>query len=366
MRQMDVAGRVARLRDQLDAAGCDALLVTRLVNVRYLTGFTGSAAMLLVAPDHTLLVTDGRYRHQSAEELAAAGVEARIEVAATGAAQRDVLCRAVRGLSRIGLEAEDVTWGQQRRFEAEWFAGAGIVATTHLVENLRRVKDPGEVDRVAAAASAADAAFADVRPRLAEGPTERQVALELEIAMRRRGASGPSFDAIVAAGPNGAKPHHRPTDHRIRPGELVVVDFGAVVDGYCSDMTRTVCVGEPPPAQLRMVEVVTASQRAGVAAVRAGVEAKRVDAACRGVIDDAGWADAFVHPTGHGVGLEIHERPRVAAGSGDELQAGDVVTVEPGVYLPSIGGVRVEDTLAVEDEGCRVLTRASKELVIAP
>ncbi|MGH9277673.1 MAG: M24 family metallopeptidase [Acidimicrobiales bacterium] len=363
---MEVAGRAARLREGLDAAGCDALLVTRLVNLRYLTGFTGSAGLLLVLPDELVLVTDGRYRDQSAEELAAAGVDARIEVGTTGASQRETMGAAARGRPRLGLEAESVTWGQQRRFGAEWFPGAELVPTSNLVEGLRRVKDPGEVDRMAAAAAAADAALDDVRATLAEGPTERELALALDVAMRRHGATGPSFDTIVASGPNGAKPHHRPTDRRIEAGELVVLDFGAIVDGYCSDMTRTVCVGEPPATARRMVEVVGDSQQAGVAAVRAGAEVGAVDGACRQVITDAGWGDAFLHPTGHGVGLEIHEGPRLAAGSTDTLRAGDVVTVEPGVYLPDVGGVRIEDTMVVEAQGCRVLTRSPKELVIAP
>jgi Xaa-Pro aminopeptidase len=183
--------------------------------------------------------------------------------------------------------------------------------------------------------------------------------------MRRAGASGPSFETIVAAGPNGAKPHARPSSRRIERGELVVIDFGAVIDGYCSDMTRTVCVGEPASATARrMVEVVSASQRAGVAAVAAGVTGKAVDEACRALITDAGWGDAFVHGTGHGVGLEIHEAPRVSSTSTDTLAPGHVVTVEPGVYLPDEGGVRIEDTVIVTDSGCSPLTHAPKDLVI--
>jgi Xaa-Pro aminopeptidase len=363
---MDTAARIPRLRDRLEEAGCEALLVTQMVNVRYLTGFSGSAALLLVLADEVVFVTDGRYRDQSADELAAAGIDARIGVGMTLAQQREQLQEAVRGITRLGLEAETVTWGQQRRFATDWFPDVELVPTAGVVEALRRVKDAGEVDRMAAAAAAADAALDVVRPRLMERPTEQDVALELDFQMRRHGAAGSSFDTIVASGPNGAKPHHRPSDRRIEPGELVVIDFGAIVDGYCSDMTRTVCVGEPSSdTAKRMVEVVAESQRAGVAAVRAGVEAKTVDAACRSLIADAGWADAFLHGTGHGVGLEIHEAPRVSSASEDTLVAGHVVTVEPGVYLPEHGGVRIEDTVVVEDGGCRVLTNAPKELVIA-
>ncbi len=365
---MDVPGRVERLRAGMADAGVDALLVTHLVNVRYLTGFTGSAAIVLLTPGGMRFVTDGRYRDQSAEQLAAAGVDAEIHIGLTGGAQKEHLAAVVAGagIARLGLEADDVTWAQQRRYAAEWFPGAELVATESLVEDLRRTKDAGEVARMAGAARIADEALAKVRPRLAEGPTEAEIALDLDFEMRRLGATGSSFETIVASGPNGAKPHHRPSDRRIGPGELVVIDFGAVVDGYCSDMTRTLCVGEPSsPVAARMVEVVAESQRAGVGAVRAGVEAKAVDAACRAVIAEAGWADAFLHSTGHGVGLDIHEMPRVASTSTDTLGAGWVVTVEPGVYLAQYGGVRIEDTVVVTEEGCTVLTNAPKTLVVA-
>ena len=363
---MDVAGRIPRLRARLDAAGVDALLVTRMVNVRYLTGFTGSAALVLIRPDDVVFVTDGRYGDQSTDELGAAEVDARISVSLTGSSQRETIGSAAAGLSRIGLEADAVSWAQQRRFASDWFPEAELVPTEGLVEDLRKVKDPGEVERMAAAAAAADAAFADILPLLAGRPTEIEVATELDFRMRRRGASGSSFDTIVASGPNGARPHARPGNRVIGAGELVVMDFGAVVDGYRSDMTRTVCVGEPATETARrMVEVVAESQRQGVAAVRAGVEARQVDDACRSVIAAAGWAESFLHSTGHGVGLEIHEEPRVASTSGDTLAAGFVVTVEPGVYLPEHGGVRIEDTVVVTEEGCRVLTNASKDLVVA-
>ncbi|HEV2758409.1 MAG TPA: Xaa-Pro peptidase family protein [Acidimicrobiales bacterium] len=364
MKSMDVGSRIPRLRQAFDGAGCEALLVTRLVNIRYLTGFTGSAALLLVRPDELVFVTDGRYRDQSALELGAAGVEARIRIGLPAGSQKEFLQEETAGVARLGLEAAAVTWAQQRKFDGEWFPDAQLVATEGLVEELRKVKDAGEVERMAAAATIADEALARVRHRLAEGPTEEQFALELDFEMRRGGASAPSFDTIVASGPNGAKPHHRPSGRRIEAGELVVVDFGAIVEGYCSDMTRTLCVGEPSPTARRMVDVVAESQQAGVDAVRAGAEGKAIDEVCRAVIAEAGWAEAFLHSTGHGVGLEIHEDPRVASTSTDTLVAGHVVTVEPGVYLPEHGGVRIEDTVVVTDEGCTVLTNATKELAV--
>jgi Xaa-Pro aminopeptidase len=359
---MDVTGRLPRLRERMADAGCDALLITHLTNIRYLTGFTGSAGLLLVLPDDAVFVSDGRYRDQSAEQLAANGVEARIEISATE--QDAKVAEAAKGIERVGLEATHVTWAAKRRYAAKVFDGATLVATDGLVEQLRAVKDDGEVARIEAACRIADDALASVLPRLKEEPEEREFGLELDTTMRKLGASGPSFETIVASGPNGAKPHARPGERRIREGDLVVLDFGALLDGYHSDMTRTVSIGEPSPTQRRMDEVVRASQAAGVAAVRPGVTGADVDSVCRDLIAEAGWGDAFLHGTGHGVGLDIHEDPRVASTATAILGPGHVVTVEPGVYLPEHGGVRIEDTVVVTQDGCRPLTTAPKELVL--
>jgi Xaa-Pro aminopeptidase len=361
---MDHGARIDRLRAAMDV---DALVVTNLKNIRYLTGFTGSAGMLLVQPDSLLLTSDGRYETQIGEQVRLGGLEVAIGVPAVqqravGAAARG----RDRGSGRVGLEAATVTWAQQRAMAADWLSGAELVPTVGLVEGLREAKDEAEVARIAAAAACADKALAALLPMLHQGVTEAEFGLALDTEMRRRGASGPSFETIVASGPNGAKPHHRPGPRVIEPGDLVVLDFGAVVDGYCSDMTRTVAVGEPrdPAQSSRMFEVVRQSQAAGVAAVGAGVKGVDVDRACRDVIDGAGWGDAFVHGTGHGVGLDIHEAPAVSAQSADTLAAGNVVTVEPGVYLPGHGGVRIEDTVVVTADGCRALTLSPKEFVL--
>ncbi len=359
---MDVGARPVRLRGELERAACDALLVTRLPNVRYLTGFTGSAGNVLVTADAVVLLTDGRYDTQAHEQVEAAGVGADI-VIASHAEQPARLSELVASIGRLGLEAHGVSWAQQRAW-ATAFDGVELVPTQDLVEGLRLVKEPGEVARIGAACSIADDALATTLPMLADGPTEREFALALEVAMRERGASGTSFDTIVASGPNGALPHARPSDRNIEPGELVVIDFGCLVDGYCSDMTRTVSVGAPGAEARRLWDVVRASQQAGRDAVGAGVACADVDRASRDVIDAAGWRDEFSHGTGHGVGLEIHESPRVAKAAGGTLEAGVVVTVEPGVYLPGVGGVRLEDTVVVTDEGCDALTSFPKHLSI--
>jgi Xaa-Pro aminopeptidase len=372
----------------MQEASCEALLVSALANVRYLTGFSGSAAMLLVLERGAVLVTDGRYATQAAEELVGTGAEARVE--ALGPSEHSRLLKGLlAGTARLGLEAEHVSWADRQRYSEDWAEGTELQATTGLVERLRVKKDPGELARMAAAAAVADEAFAAVRGWLDDGPTEAELALALDTEMRRLGADGPAFETIVASGPNAAKPHHRPSSRQVRPGELVVLDLGARVDGYCSDMTRTVWAGEPgevgtrrsaggagsvlaagvPAAGegaggvdlRRLLSVVLESQQAGLAAVRDGVPAAEVDRACREVIEAAGLGGRFVHGTGHGVGLDIHEAPALASTSSDILGCGHVVTVEPGVYLAGVAGARIEDTVVVGETGCKALTTSPKE-----
>jgi len=364
---MDVRGRLARLALSLEGAEVDALVVTNLVNVRYLSGFTGSAAELSVGPSHALLATDGRYRTQAQEQLASSGVDDRVELfVGKLSSQREELRATLEreGATRVGLEANHVSWASKRRTR-ELLPFATLVPTEGLVEGLRETKDQGELDRIAMAARIADDALAEVLAMLGEGRSEREVALALDSAMRRLGAEDKAFDTIVGSGPNSAKPHARPTDRPISAGDYVVVDFGATYEGYRSDMTRTFCVGADSEGELeRVFEVVKEAQAAGVRAVKAHVRAADVDKASRDVVSDAGWASAFEHGTGHGVGLDIHEAPSVAEGSTSVLEAGFVVTVEPGIYLPGVGGVRIEDTVVVTAEGCRPLTAFTKDRVV--
>lgn len=357
---LQVSGRLDQLRVRLPDAGVDALIVTDLANVRYLTGFTGSAGVLAVTDGDALLTTDGRYRTQSAQQVAESG--AAVEIAVGGVqAQREAVQSLLGTSPRVGLEAEHVSWAASRRW-AELLDE--VVPTAGLVEGLREVKDDGEIARMARAAAIADEALAEVLSLLGSGATEEAFGLALDTAMRRGGAEGTAFETIVAAGPNSAKPHHRPTDRPIGRGEPVVVDFGATFDGYRSDMTRTFCVGGEPSGELaRVFEVVRTSQAEGVAAVRPGTGAKDVDEVCRRVIADAGWAEAFEHGTGHGVGLDIHEAPTVSPLGTAILSPGVVVTVEPGVYLPGVGGVRIEDTLVVTEGGSRPLTTFTKDVI---
>ena len=353
-----VASRLEALCGELEEAGCDGLLVTKLENIRYLTGFSGSAALLLVHPSGALLTTDSRYAEQSEEQLKQAGVDAEITVGRLDG-QLSAIEQRCTNIVRLGLEAAAVSWAQQQRFADR--LPSTLVPTTGLVEALRLVKDEGELARIEMACDIADVALAQVKERLAEGVTETEFAAELEFEMRRRGAQGPAFDTIVAAGPNSAMPHHRPTDRRVEEGELVVVDFGATVDGYRSDMTRTFVVGQPDGELSDLLDAVLTAQRAGVRKVRAGASGAEVDEACRVSLTEAGYGEFFLHSTGHGVGLEIHEAPAVAQGAADILATGSVVTVEPGAYLAMRGGVRIEDSLVVTDDGSRVLTKSTKD-----
>ncbi len=359
-----VTGRLDRLRAAFDEHEIDALIVTTLANVRYLTGFSGSAAVLAVTRDMAVLTTDGRYRTQSAEQLQGAGA-AEVEILiGTGAQQREAVhaALAAAGAGRIGLEAGNVTWSGQRGW-ADVLSGDELVPTANAVEALRERKDAAELARMERAAAIADAALFEVLPLMSQGITEEHFALELDTAMRRGGAEGTAFDTIVAAGENSAKPHHHPGSRRINGGDPVVVDFGAIFEGYRSDMTRTFCVDAEPEGELaRIFTVVQASQAAGAAAVRPGIAAKDVDDVCRQIIADAGWAERFEHGTGHGVGLDIHEAPTVSQLGTAILAPGFVVTVEPGVYVPGHGGVRVEDTLVVTEDGARPLTHFTKDI----
>jgi len=337
------------------------MLVTSLANVRYLTGFSGSSAVLLVTARRCLLITDGRYKDQAAREMAASGVTADLEV--VNATKRlKTIESATRALARLGLEAGSVSWATQTELAAT--LKPELVATNGFVEAIRLVKDAGEIARIERSCDIADVAFAQIKQHLAEGATEAEFAAELEFEMRRRGAGAASFESIVASGPNGALPHAKPTDRVIVPGDLVVVDFGALFDGYHSDMTRTVCIGEPSAADAALLAAVAASQRAGLIAVVASVTGGAVDEACRASLAEAGYAEAFTHSTGHGVGLDIHEAPMLGAGSADLLPEGAVVTVEPGAYLVDHGGVRIEDTVVVTASGFRPLTKTTKDYTL--
>jgi Xaa-Pro aminopeptidase len=353
-------GRADRVRAALDV---EALLVTDLTNVRWLTGFTGSSAWVALLPDRMVLGTDGRYAERAGSELAAAGVQADIVVGTTKERVRELLVEAVRGVAAVGADPTTLSHAAWCDYERD----LPLVEVTGAVEAARRQKDAAEVARIEIACRIADDALAAVAPMLAHEPTEANVRDELDHHMRTLGAAGPSYPTIVASGPvNGARPHHEPESRPIVGGDTVVIDVGALVDGYHSDMTRSYVVGEPSAEQLDRYALVLSAQLAGLAAVRAGAGARDVDTAARDVFERAGYGDWYLHSTGHGVGLLIHEDPFETRTSTQTLLVGDVVTVEPGLYRQGFGGFRVEDLVVVTDDGCRILTHTPKDTPCLP
>ncbi len=356
-----VDGRLGRLRDRLADSGVDAAVIVEPANVRWLTGFTGSnGTVVVLGSGEAVLVTDSRYAEQAPAEVAGAGCPDDVEVIVVRGAA-DAVAGRLGAVTRLGLE-DSVAWREQIRWSEA--VDSETAPLSGCVEALRAVKDPAELARIQAAAAIADEALAATEPMLRPGVTETRIRRALDDALRAAGASGPAYDTIVASGPNSALPHARPTDRRLQAGDLVVVDVGAEVDGYRSDMTRTFVLGDPDERAETMLEVVGRSQSAGVEAVRPGAEAGEIDEACRSVIEEAGMAEAFVHASGHGVGLDVHELPRVASGCAAVLEPGNVLTVEPGVYFPGVGGARVEDLLVVTGSGCRQLTLSPKAPVV--
>jgi Xaa-Pro aminopeptidase len=360
MEESSSIGRIARIQAALEAEGVDAVYVAHLPNVRYLCGFTGSNGCLVIGRSGARFLTDGRYRAQSAEEVQGAEVEVY--------GLPDELDRGLEracsdfGVSTVGFEAAHLTVAALDRLREA--TGLEVRPTTQLVERLRMVKEPAELDRIREAARMADEGLAHVLERVTEGVTERELALELEFFMRRQGADDVSFDLIVAAAERSALPHAHPTDRQVEKGRYLLFDLGCIFEGYCSDMTRTIMVGDPDQRHREIYDLVARAQQAGLDAVRPGTPAADVDRAARRVIEDAGLGDAFGHGLGHGVGVEIHEAPTLRSTSRDVLEVGHVITIEPGVYLPGWGGVRIEDLVVVAPEGADVLSRSSKALQV--
>lgn len=363
---LDFAGRLERVQAHLDGLGSDgAILVTRAEDIRWLTGFTGSNGWLLVDPSGLRLITDGRYTDQAGAQAAAAGVVLEVCTVTAGQGLVAVVAANLGGRSALWYQSSDLTVGAfddiRRACSVE------LRALDRRWDALRRRKDAGELHFMARACDIADEALAQSRHLLASGVTERDVRDELEYRMRRLGADGPSYETIVASGPdNAARPHHRPTSTPIVEGHTVVIDVGALVEGYHSDMTRSYVVGEMSPEQSEIYEAVERAQQAGVEAVAPGVPVREVDAACRKVLQEAGLVDLFTHGTGHGVGLAIHEEPFLNSVSSAILELGEVVTVEPGAYRGGFGGFRVEDLVVVTETGCRRLTNSPKDPTCLP
>ena len=336
------AARRVRAQEKIAAVGADAALITGLANVRYLTGLASSnAALLLPADEPGVLATDSRYAEAAKRD--APDLELVVERFIEPALAR---LAAARGLPTVAFEAQVMTVEQHQALTG-LDGGPALQPLGRVVEELRMVKDEAEIALLARACALTDQAFADILPSIGPGRTERELAVLLERAMIDRGAEAVAFDSIVASGPNGAIPHHAPGDRPFAAGDLITIDCGARYGGYHADMTRTLALGEPAAWQREIYEIVAAAQRAGVAAATVGADVRVVDAAARDLIADAGHGDHFGHGLGHGVGLEVHEAPAIGYGRTGTLGDRVPVTVEPGIYLPGRGGVRIEDTLVV-------------------
>ena len=349
--------RAYRIAERVAERELSALVVTNLVNVRYLSGFTGTNAACVVGGDRRVFITDFRYVSQAADQVGSAFERAKGE--------RDLLGDVAELLSgRVGFEDGTMTVRAHERLKGLAGEGVELVAAGNLVEELRAVKEAGEVTAIAEAAKLADSALTTVLEQGLAGRTELDVAGRLEARMRALGAEEPAFPSIVASGAHGALPHAEPRDVEIERGVLVTIDWGARLDGYCSDCTRTFATGELSGEATQVYELVRDAQARASESVRAGAGAKEVDAASRDPITAAGHGDHYGHGLGHGVGLEVHEAPRLAPTSEDVLAGGNVVTVEPGVYVPEEHGVRIEDLVVVTDDGRDVLSGLGKELLV--
>jgi Xaa-Pro aminopeptidase len=351
--------RRSQLRKLLRAAGADSLLVTNFTNVTYLTGFIGDDSYLLVGPKDTILVSDPRYTTQLEEECP----DITVSIRPPGKNMLDGVAEAARSakVANLAIEAEAMTVGLYGQFEAK-LSKSKLVPASGLVEQLRVIKDKQEIEEIELAARYAEKGFAILRATLRPERTEKEIAADLEYQLRLLGARGCSFPPIIAVGARAALPHAQPTDQKIGDGDFVLVDWGATARHYKSDLTRVLVTGKISPKLERVYNVVLKAQLQAIAAIKPGLAGREVDAVARGIIADAGFGRHFGHGLGHGLGLDVHEAPRLAAAAEQILKPGMVVTVEPGIYLPGWGGVRIEDDILVTKTGCEILTNVPKTL----
>jgi Xaa-Pro aminopeptidase len=356
---MAIRERLRRLRQHLDERGVDGLLVTGGINRRYLSGFTGSSGYLLITRDEAVLFSDFRYRTQAPQQapdyvFVEHGLKPEESI-------RDKAHEL--GVKKLAFEDHDLTVAGHRTM-AEALAGIELVPAGKLVEAVRMVKDDSELAVLRDACAIADRAFRHIMDVLKPGMTEKEVALELEFFMRKEGAAGTSFDTIVASGERSAMPHGKASDRVMAPGDFVTLDFGALYDGYCSDLTRTVVLGPATDRHREIYGIVLEAQQAVLEGIRPGMTGREADKIARDIIERYGYGDCFGHGTGHGIGLDIHEEPRLSMGGDVLLVPGMVVTVEPGIYIPGFGGVRIEDDILITENGAELLTHAPKNFIV--
>lgn len=353
---MNYSSRLESLRRSLPRLKCSAIVISDLTNVRYLCGFTGTSGMIVATKSSAYFLTDFRYQEQAAQQVGPEYSVVIVEAKLWDDAAKIIKAKKV---ARVGFEAENISVATLEEI-TELLQPCTPVPTKSVVQKLRLYKDEDELKIIRRAVQIADKSIQAIYSMMKPGVTEQEISDALLAEMKRRGASGSSFDTIVASGKRGALPHGVASTKKLKAGEMVTIDMGAVLDGYCSDLTRTVCLGKPTAKQQEIYEIVWEAQTAAAAALRPGMTGKEADAVARQIITDAGYGDAFGHGLGHGVGMFIHEGPRLSRFYDGKLEAGMVVTCEPGIYLAGFGGVRIEDMLVMTEDGAEILSRAKK------
>jgi len=351
--------RIEKVREQLNSLQVEALFITKPSNRRYLSGFTGSSGYVLITKENALFITDFRYIEQA--KIQTKGYEIIKHGPSVIETVKEQLKRF--NIKRLAFEEEVITYKQFTEFQKEWDF-VELVPVSQVIENIRIYKDDEEVKLIKTAVEIADEAFLHILQWIKPGMTEIEVALELENAMRKRGASGASFDIIVASGIRSALPHGIASDKIIENGDMVTIDFGAVYQGYISDLTRTIAIGKPVDQLQEIYKIVLEAQLNGVNNTKAGMSGKEADALTRDIIASYGYAEYFGHGTGHGIGLDVHETPVLSSRYEGKLENGMMFTIEPGIYIPELGGVRIEDDVYLSDNGLEVLSKLPKELII--
>ncbi len=355
---MSIQNRLAALRQALEPAGVDAVWVSQPENRRYMSGFSGSAGSLFITPNDALLATDSRYTEQASRQASDYRV---VHMAGSSSDWFKEMLASMGTAGRIGFEESHVTVATHKRLtQLCGEAGKELIPLDDMIETIRAVKDDAERGALLSAIRITDEAFVEVAEGLRPGVSEKDVAWRIEMAMRNRGAEAIAFELIVASGPNGAMAHHRPSEDPIVVGAPIVIDIGARVDGYHADLSRTICIGEPDDRFRRIYDIVLTAQETAIATIEAGMTGDQADALARDIIGKAGHGEDFGHSLGHGVGLAVHEYPRVGKGAPDVLSNGMIFTVEPGIYLTDWGGVRIEDVVELRDGRCSVLSNAPK------
>ena len=348
----------ARLRKQFKKTGIDGILITDIVNVRYLTGFTGSSGFLVITKKHAIFTTDFRYKEQAEHEIK--GYRVRIEDSERSGEIKDI-CD-VCGIKKLGFEDHGMTYGFYRKLVRRKIR---LVPVTSIVESLRVIKSPEELSYIKIAVKRAESAFRKLTPFIKAGATELKIALKFEELLKKEGCKRMPFEVIVASGFMSALPHARPSGRRLKKGDLVVIDWGGEYEGYCSDMTRTVLIkGNNMSRQMELYKNVLEARNRAVESIKTGIKSAEIDNAAREYISKEGYGDFFGHGTGHGVGLAVHERPVISWRNKEEIEENMVFTVEPGIYLPGFGGVRIEDMVAVKKNRAEMLTSLPRKLII--